>query len=614
MCGIAGLWHRGGGCADPGDIHRMLATIVHRGPDDEGTWQDGRVVFGHRRLTILDTTDRASQPMLTGDDQGVIIYNGETYNYRELRRELEAEGYAFRSTGDTEVVLTALHHWGPERAIPRLNGMFAFAYLDRRDTTLWLARDRLGIKTLVTAEIGDAILFASEVKALLAHPRMSPRVDRMALTKWMVSPPRHAQRYLFESVEPVAAGSWWRITAAGVEKHRYFHAIDELDIERLVAAPTARIAELVDKTEHLLRRSVELHLASDVPLATMCSGGVDSSLVTAYAKELRPDITAYVADMDFRNGEGDQAERVGRHLGVPVRRVAIDRQRLLRSWADSVWHADGPSTHQSDPALLAVTRACRADGIKVLLTGEGADELFGGYDAYLSVWRRLRRAQRTWRWLPGIRRRARRSAQSYTPFMRLPQDLLDRQVSLAIDSDEEFVRRRIADRLAPIQPLSDRGFLACGMADLYGYLTTLLHRHDRLGMAASMEMRVPFVESQIIDFAVHLPRRAKLHRGQGKWVVKAAAARRLPADIVYARKKGFPTPHDYVRGSGRLLVGGRLAEEMRWTRRTTEEVAAMLESHSYLCFMIVGVELWLRMFFSGEGPDELGERLVALAA
>lgn len=250
--------NRGGGDVDPADVGAMLARIVHRGPDGEGTWHAGPVAFGHHRLAILDTSNHASQPLVTSDGKGTITYNGETYNDLELRRELEAAGHTFRSTGDTEVVLTALHHWGPEAAIPRLNGMFALAYFDRRSTTLWLARDRLGIKTLVTVDAGDEILFASEVKALLAHPRMPMRVDDMALTKWIVSPLRHAHRYLFELVEPVAAGSWWKITAAGIEKHCYYHAIDAIDIDRLAAACDDRNSAFADETESLLKKSVEL--------------------------------------------------------------------------------------------------------------------------------------------------------------------------------------------------------------------------------------------------------------------------------------------------------------------------------------------------------------------
>jgi asparagine synthase (glutamine-hydrolysing) len=614
MCGIAGIWLRSGGGVNLADIERMLATIIHRGPDGSGLRAAGRVGLGHRRLAILDMTERASQPMATADGQGLLVYNGETYNYGELRRELESEGLAFRSSGDTEVVLAALHHWGPEKSIPRFNGMFALAYFDRRNETLWLARDRLGIKTLVTADTGNAFLFASEAKGLLAHPDMPKRLDLNGLTKWIIRPQLHAHRLLFECVEPIAAGSWWRLNAAGIHKHRYFHVLTDVEVDRLVAARKHDPADLVDKVERLIERSVELHLASDVPLATLCSGGVDSSLLTACARENRPGIHAYVADISFARTEAPRAERVGRHLGVEVRRVSVDQKLFLRLWPVATWHSDGPLAHRSDPALLAVTRTCRKDGIKVLLTGEGSDELFGGYDRHQTVWRRWRRKEWPWSLLPVGRRRREAQPNTVAPFEKPGRLHTSRLLSVALDPDDDFLAQRILRRLAPIEPASDRTFIAYCLTDLYGHLATLLHRHDRIGMAASIEMRVPFLENHLIDFAIHLPRWAKLRRRTSKWLVKQAAVRRLPEDVVFAAKEGFPTPGRFLRGTSRLLVGGRLADTMRWSSETTEEIVAMLEADGALCFHVVSVELWLRIFFYGEPVDELGDRLVALAA
>jgi asparagine synthase (glutamine-hydrolysing) len=190
----------------------------------------------------------------------------------------------------------------------------------------------------------------------------------------------------------------------------------------------------------------------------------------------------------------------------------------------------------------------------------------------------------------------------------------DRRIAAVLDADDDFIQQRILSTLAPVEPASDRVFIAYCIADLYGHLSTLLHRHDRMGMAASIEMRVPFLENRIIDFAIHLPLQAKLHGGRGKWIVKKAAARWLPAQIAYGKKKGFPTPDGFVRGTERLLLKGRLAETMHWSQLATEHIVAMLESDRQLCFYLVGVELWLRIFFFGENVDELGDRLVALAS
>jgi asparagine synthase (glutamine-hydrolysing) len=594
----------------------MLGSIVHRGPDGMGVWQEGHVAFGHVRLSIIDLSEASNQPMLTTDGTGVLIYNGEVYNYREIRQELEREGILFRSSGDAEVVLQALHQWGPERSVTRFDGMFSFAYLDRREGALWLARDRIGVKPLVVADTGAELLFGSEVKALLAHPRMERGADLRAIARWVLSRGRGPQRMLFAGVKGLEPGSFWKITKNGIEKNQYFHALTAVNVDRLVAASAANPRSFVGGFRDVLRRSVRLHLASDVPLATMCSGGVDSSLIAAYAKEQSPQIHAYVADVAWVGGESAQAERVGRHLGIPVHRVPVDQKCFLALWPYTVWHSDGPPVHPSDPALLAVTQTCRAERIKVLLTGEGADELFGGYEwlqATYNDWYRLS----SWRRYLSRDRRLRRHRSDAAPFfgMLAPTDprLRDRLI-VALDADGELLPARLLALLAPVESDADRAFLAHCLYSLYHHLSWILHRHDCIGMAASMEMRVPFLENEVFDFAFHLPRRAKLHRGTGKWIVKQTAAQILPGEIVYAKKKGFPMPEAFSCGTQHLLVGGSFAELMEWSANTTQEIVTMLGKDPLLRFQVVGLELWARIFFGGEAPAALGEKLTDLAA
>ena len=588
----------------------MLAPIAHRGPDGEGVWQDGRVAFGHRRLSIIDLTEASSQPMRTPDATGVLVYNGEIYNHRELRRDLEREGVQFRSSGDTEVLLQALHHWGPDRSIARLNGMFAFAYLDQRDGTLWLARDKLGIKPLVVADTGAELIFASEAKALIAHPRMARRADRYAMARWLFAGGRGLRRMLFEGIDDLDPGSLWKVTSSGIEKRTYFEPISAVDIDRLVAASHEDPEQFVGGFRERLHRSVTLHLVSDVPLAAMCSGGVDSSLIAAYAKDRLPQIEGYVADVQWPSGEGAQAERVGRHLGVPIRRITIDQARFLRLWPYTVWHSDNPSVNPSDPALLAVVQACRADGVKVLLTGEGSDELFGGYswqEKTYNFWRRLS----SWRhyFFPD---RQMEKMLRLAPFARTAVPHFNR-MTVALESGRTLVPRRLMQRLAPIESDADRAFLARCLFSLHDHLSWILHRHDRIGMAASMEMRVPFLENDLIDFGLHLPRRAKLHRNTGKWLVKQAATEVLPADVVFAPKKGFPLPTAYALGTERLLADGMLADFMQWPTATTEEIAELARIDGGLLFHLVGLELWFRLYFGGETPEVLGETLMGVA-
>jgi len=613
MCGLAGIWRLDGDEADPSAIELMLDPIAHRGPDGRGVWREGRVALGHLRLSIIDLTDASGQPMLTTDGTGVLVYNGEVYNYRELREELLRDGVGFRSSGDVEVVLQALHHWGVERSVRRFNGMFAFAYWDRRAGALWLARDGMGIKPLLVADTGTELLFASEAKALLAHPRMKRRVDRHAMARWIMLEGRGSQRTLFAGVDVLAPGSLWEITEKKIEKRQYFHALDAIDVDRLIAASDKDPTSFVGPFRENLKRSVKLHLASDARLAAMCSGGVDSSLIAAYAKEELPEIRGYVADVAWSGGEGAQAERVGQHLGIPVHRVGVDRPRFLELWPQTIWHLDGPSVAASDSALLEVARTCRADGIKVLLTGEGADELFGGYDWFQRTYDDWSRC--SWRryFFPD---RNLLKAINYAPFATMPartDSNLRNRMTIALDAEGELLPQRFLALLAPIKPDADRAFLADILCSLYHVLPWILHRHDRIGMAASIEMRVPFLENGMFDFAFHLSRQAKLHRGIGKWVVKKAAAEILPADVVYAKKKGFPMPKNFSRGTHDLLIGGALAELMEWPANVTQEIVTSLRKDG-LRYHIVGLELWARIFFGGETPTALSDKLVALAA
>jgi asparagine synthase (glutamine-hydrolysing) len=609
MCGLVGIWRRDGGEVDRSDLERMIATLGHRGPDGSGIWSNGHVGLAHVRLSIIDPSEASRQPFLTADGSSVLIYNGEVYNYRQMRGELERAGVQFRTLGDTEVVLQALQFWGPTQAVAKFNGMFSFAFFNVRDRTLWLSRDRIGIKPLVIADTGAELLFASEAKALLAHPHVSREVNQQALARWIIRGGRGSDQMLFSACTVLEPGSIWKITESGTEKYQYFHALTAVDIDRLTAASGKRPSDFVVDFANRLKKSVCLHLQSDVSLASMCSGGVDSSLVAAFAKQQLPTIEAYVADVAWSGGEGAQAEQVGRHLNLDVHRVPVDQERFLRLWPHTVWHSDTPPTHPSDAALLAVAQTCRAKGIKVLLTGEGSDELFGGYgwqrttyDAWkeFESWRRLFVRRR-----PGS---ARVLADSL-----IPADVsLRNRLAIALET-QSLLPQRFFELLRPIQPTADRAFLAHCFYSLYDNLAWILHRHDRVGMAASIEMRVPFLENEMFDFAFHLPRRAKLHRGTGKWLVKSAAEKFLPAHIVYARKRGFPMPMSFSRGTEKLLKDGRLADLMRWPCQFTNEVETLLRGGRYLRFHIVGLELWARIFFDNEQPDAVGEKLLAFA-
>jgi len=612
MCGFVGIFRRDDERVDPVLVRRMLKPLEHRGPDDNGVWCGERVGLGHVRLSILDLSERGHQPIIDRGNAGALVYNGEVYNYVSIRDELEREGAVFTSTGDTEVILKALEYWGPEKAIPRFDGMFAFAYFDIRERTLWLARDRLGIKPLYVAESGTEFFFGSEPKGVLAHPQMATRPNRLAVASFILRGRPDPRISFYEGIAAIEPGSWWKINEHGIVRRRWFHVLDALKPERILRN---QLDGAVVQLEETLGESVDLHLVSDVPLATICSGGVDSSLITALARKSHNDLTSYVADIPFENGEGNQAQRVADHLGISLTRVVINRERFLRAWPRAV-ASGGPCFHPSDVALFTLVRVCSEDGIKVLLNGEGADELFGGYLWHEAAFRTYDWRSRLFRKIipnPKWRRQAQQRLRN-TQFNPLPGlGQIGNRAIATIDGEGEVRRRDLVKLLEPIRSKADRALLVRSLDDLYYSLDTLLRRHDRMSMASSVEMRVPFIENELIDLGMHLPRKAKYQRGQSKWVLKQVARKYLPDDIVFAPKKAFPVPGDYDAGSEALLRAGAAGELLHWTTSTRQALVDLAKHDSRLRFLLVGVELWSRLTFHGDNPVNLAEELIATA-
>ena len=618
MCGIAGIWRADGAApADQTHLSAMLAAGAHRGPDGEGSWQQGPLTLGHRRLAIIDPLARAGQPMVSHDGASVLSFNGEVYNFRELRCELEREGLVFRTRSDTEVVLQALEHWGPARALPRLNGMFAIAWFDVRARRLWLIRDRLGIKPLSIAAAGQSVLFASEDAMLLAVPGVPSTVDSREVTLRLAGQNREGTASLHTAIRRLPPGALWCVDERGIDEQCWWHALEALDISRLLHQPSTtagRIAAL----DQLLAGSVALHCAADTPLAAACSGGIDSGVITTLAARYRQPLPAYVIDPTTGPNESSAAEETTQAAGVPLRRVALDMETYAHLWPRAVAHMEGSGWSVSSVALLALAERCRADGIKVLLTGEGADELFGGYRWQRSSARRFA-AMSGWRgWLRSQRsRRGRLGQLADAPFERsMGKGSADERTALmrGLDPGSSLLQQRIFMQLKAVHPLADRAFLGACIYDLYSHLQDLLHRHDRLSMAASVELRVPFIENALIDFALHLPRADKWRDGLSKWLLRQAAARHLPSTAIGRRKQGFPVSPDYTRGSEALLAGGLLAGLMRWTGDDLTGIEALAAADAQSRTRLVGMELFLRQRIGGETAEQLSARLLAAAA
>lgn len=604
MCGIVGIFH----CSAPGPVDPVLLTrmcdaLAHRGPDGEGVWTAPGVGLGHRRLSIIDLAG-SPQPMLSADGRAAIVFNGEIYNYRELRRELEGLGAQFRTQGDTEVILAAWQRWGVE-CLARLDGMFAFALYDLAERTLFLARDRLGVKPIFMAHLADGSLaFASELKGLLAHPLLRREVDPLALDDylaWGYVPdhrsilkgveklPAGHYRLLRHDADPSAPVRWWDVSFAG------WHTGSEDDLE----------AELLDH----LRRAVTSRMVADVPLGAFLSGGVDSSSVVALMAEAsgEPVRSCSIGFDVAAADETEYADEVARLFGTDHRKRIVAANDFSELGALAAMF-DEPF---ADASALPTWRVCQVarESVTVALSGDGADEALAGYrrQVFHAHEERLRgalpaairkallgglgalypkadwaprflRAKTTLLALSATGEEAYANALSFTaPALRrsLYAPSLAREIGAYRAEDAVIAMMRNA----PARSGLDRA----QYADLKFWLPgDILTKTDRTSMAVGLEAREPLLDHRLVEFAAALPDAMRVRCRQGKWLMKRAMRQHLPDHILHRPKQGFVTPiAQWLRGP--------LAEEAREVSSSTAlartgwfdstQVAALAEAH-----------------------------------
>ena len=564
MCGIAGLYHPEQPRPLSEDrVAAMLGVMRHRGPDGDGLWSAPGVVFGHLRLSIIDVAG-SSQPMHSADGRYTISYNGEVYNYRELRHELAALGHCFRTEGDTEVILAAFAQWGPA-SLSRLDGMFAFAIHDARDGSLFLARDRFGVKPLHYATLPDgSIAFASELKGLLTLPTLRVQAQLTAVDDFMAFGYVPDDNCVVAGVEKLPAGHYLHIQRgrAVPRPTRWW----DLDFTRRI---TASAAEAEEHLFALLRAAVRSRMVSDVPLGAFLSGGVDSSAVVALMAEAS---TSAVNTCTI--GFDDQLLDESTHADVIARRYATDhRTRIVASddfaLADLVAaHTDEPFADASALPTYRVSQLAREE-VTVALSGDGADEAFAGY-------RRLvfqHQEERIRRFIPsGLRRsllgplakawpqmdwapRPLRAKATLTSLARSGEEAYALSISISgpdmrssfysdatraalsgYSAEERWWRTM---RNAPAAEPLDRAQYADMMIALPGDILTKV---DRMSMAVSLEAREPLLDHHLVEFAATLPANMRVRGPTGKWLMKKSLERTLPRDILYRPKMGFVTP------------------------------------------------------------------------
>jgi len=642
MCGIAGILKfdpRTG--VDAARVARMRDALRHRGPDDSGLRLDGRVGFAHQRLAIIDVAG-GQQPMANADASVWLTYNGEVYNFRELRAELVERGHAFRTQSDTEVVLRAYEAFG-EACVERLRGMFAFAIWDRRNGRLFLARDRLGIKPLYFALARDELLFASEIKGILAAGSIPPAFNAAVLPEFLATRFCAGAETFFQGIRKLLPGhtlTW--SSAEGLRQRRYWRApVPTRDSGEPMRQRAAQVRERLEE-------AVRSHLVSDVPLGLFLSGGIDSSGLAALMASMvsEPIRTFSVGFSDPEFSELDYARLAAASVGAQHREVTVTPAQFFQALPKLIWHEDEPIAFPSSVSLYFVSDLARRNGVKVVMSGEGADELFLGYNRYrVTAWNeRLGRAWRAAVPQPvraGVRRlvgRFPRPLRRYTErsFLALAPDARELFFENFAVFPERLRRELVRDTalLEARDPYAEE--LRCygeagpgtlermAHADLQTYLVELLMKQDQMSMAASVESRVPFLDHAFVEFVAAMPGSYKLRGWRTKAVLREALAGTVPNAILTRPKMGFPTPvARWLRGPfasllAEFVTGERALErglfDPACARRLAQEHMDGTADHADRLWLLMNFEIWQRIFLEGESPDTLMRPVADLPA
>ncbi|MCS3931337.1 asparagine synthase (glutamine-hydrolyzing) [Bradyrhizobium elkanii] len=577
----------------------MTARLRHRGPDADGFWsdRDAGVAFGHRRLSIIDLSDAGRQPMLSSDGRFVITFNGEIYNYKPLRQELEGAGKRFTGNSDTEVLLALIEKWGLEKALQRCNGMFAIGLWDRRNRTLHLARDRMGKKPLYVARTSNAVVFASELKAIAAFPDFHQEIDPGAVAEFLSRGWLPEDQCIWRGVFKIPPGGALSIRAEDLlvcrdaaalqERARSWWSLADVAHTGRAALATADDQQLVSQACDLLKAAVADRMVADVPVGLFLSGGIDSSTVVALmqAQSARPVRTFTIGFGERAFDETANAAAVAQHLGTShteLRLTSADARAVIPE-LPTIW--DEPFADESQIPTLLLSRLARQD-VTVALSGDGGDECFGGYSRHVLSARLapLLNSNRSIRTMAagGVALLGRGMRESVVETLRLPGwlqrmthgDRINRLADLIGSNDVGEMYRR-STRLSELQltrtqagsepdsipPLNDllSDFI---VRDMLGYLPSdILVKLDRASMATSLEARCPLLDHRVVEFSWALPNSAKVRHGQGKWLLRQVLGRYLPRHLFERPKQGFDVPiGSWLKGPLRSWASDLLSE------------------------------------------------------
>jgi asparagine synthase (glutamine-hydrolysing) len=631
MCGFTGVLNLDRAPASPVILQRMTSAIAHRGPDGEGVYTDGPIGLGHRRLAVIDPSPAGRQPMATADGRFVLAFNGEIYNYQALRPQLEARGYRFRSSSDTEVLLYALAAWG-EAALDRINGMFSLAFWDRQRSELLLARDRYGIKPLYIATNGERVVFGSEVKALLAHPDISVDLDTEALLEYFTFQNLFTNRTFFKGISMVRAGELrrFRVGEPGETLRQYW------DFDFREPEHRASDGEYVEELDRLFRQAVTRQLVSDVPVGSYLSGGMDSASITAVAASQIPDLRTFTVGFDLHSASGieiafderERSELLSYLLSTEHYEMVLKAGDMERVMQRLIHHQEVPRVGQCYPNFYAAQLASKFG--KVVLSGTGGDELFGGYpwryyravvndsfenyvDKYYLYWQRL---------VPNKMLQA-----LFAPVRGEVSNVWTRDIFRSVFPPN-------AGRLTSPQDYINHSLYLEAKTFLHGLLVV----EDQLSMAHGLETRVPFLDNDLVEFAQQVPVDLKLgnlgevvrlnenepgpkaaqyyqRSNDGKLVLRQALSRLLPAEITSAEKQGFSAPDaSWFRGESMDYVRRRIWDDRspiyevldpRVVRDLVVEHLDGRQNRRLLIWSLLSFDEWCRCFLGGRDHSQV---------
>lgn len=626
MCGVTGIFNLDGEPVSAVTLKKMTDSIAHRGPDGEGSWIENEIGLGHRRLAVIDLTPAGQQPMISSNNRYVISYNGEVYNFKELRAELQTKGYWFHSQTDTEVVLNAYAEWGLD-CLNKFNGMFAFAIWDRKQKTLTLARDRYGIKPFYYTIVNNTLLFGSEIKSFISHPKFKTEVDKEALLEYFTFQNFFTNKTLHRGVTILPAGHYLQIQKTHSGAHPSEPQIQQYwDYEFHEPQNPCSEGEYLEELDRLMIQAVSRQLVSDVDIGCYLSGGIDSGTITALAAKQLPNLQSFTVGFDLSSASGlelafderEKAERMSYLFQTEHYEMVLKSGDMERCISDLVWHLEEPRVGQSYPNWYAAKLASRFG--KVVLAGTGGDEIFGGYpwryyrgacssnfddyiDKYYQFWNRL-----------------------------IPNNILKEAFSpIWNDVDQVWTRDIMKDvfETRPVHLSRPEHYIN---HSLYFEAKTFLHGlfvvEDKLSMAHGLETRVPFMDNDLVDFAMKTPVKHKLGNLQevlrinenelqkshkyfqktkdGKLLLRKAMERYIPSEVSDRTKQGFSAPDaSWFKGESIEYVKDTLVNhnaliynylDKQTIQKLVNDHLSGVQNRRLLIWSLLNTEEWLKRF------------------